>query len=245
VHIELDTGMHRLGFMPDEVPALLDVLRGTRKLHVASIFSHLAASEDPAQDGFTREQIALFRALSAPIIDALGHVPLLHLANSAGATRFPEARFDMVRLGIGLHGIGADATESAYLRATETVRTVIAQVKEVPAGDSISYGWRTRTTRTTRIAVLPIGYADGLSRRLGEGRGRMWINGQAAPTIGVICMDMCMVDVTGIDCAPGDDAILFSPAHPLLDYARDLGTIGYEALTSISPRVKRVFVHGE
>ncbi len=244
VHIKLDTGMHRLGFMPDQLPELLEALRGSRKLRVASILSHLAASEDPAQDDLTRGQIALFRSLSQTIIGALGYAPLLHIANSAGATRFPEARFDMVRLGIGLHGIGADPKETDLLRPVETLRTVIAQVKEIPAGDSVSYGRKARITTPTRIAVLPIGYADGLSRKLGEGNGRVWIAGKEARTIGAICMDMCMVDVTHIACAAGEDAIVFSPAHPVQEYARDLGTIPYEALTSISPRVKRVFVHG-
>ncbi|MBK9421980.1 MAG: bifunctional UDP-N-acetylmuramoyl-tripeptide:D-alanyl-D-alanine ligase/alanine racemase [Flavobacteriales bacterium] len=244
VHIKLDTGMHRLGFMPNEVPELLEALRGTKQLRISSILSHLAASEDPAHDAFTREQIGLFRQLSAAISEALGYSPLLHIANSAGATRFPEARFDMVRLGIGLHGIGADAQETALLQPVETLRTVIAQIKDIPAGDSISYGRRARTTGATRIAVLPIGYADGLSRKLGEGKGRVWINGQEARTIGAICMDMCMVDVSGLHCALGDDAVVFSPAHPVQEYARDLGTIPYEALTAISPRVKRVFVHG-
>jgi alanine racemase len=244
VHIKLDTGMHRLGFMPSEVPDMLEVLRGTKTLRVASILSHLAASEDPQHDVFTREQIALFRSLSAAVMDTLGYAPLLHIANSAGATRFPEARFDMVRLGIGLHGIGANAQETAQLQPVETLRTVIAQIKEIPAGDSISYGRKVHVTKATRIAVLPIGYADGLSRRLGESRGRVWINGKEARTVGAICMDMCMVDVSGIACAAGDDAIVFNATHPVQEYARDLGTIAYEALTSISPRVKRVFVHG-
>ncbi|MBS1941620.1 MAG: bifunctional UDP-N-acetylmuramoyl-tripeptide:D-alanyl-D-alanine ligase/alanine racemase [Bacteroidetes bacterium] len=242
IHLKLDTGMHRLGFLPQDMPALLEALRSAKPLHVASIFSHLAASENPQQDAFTRGQIALFKELSARLIDALGYAPLLHIANSAAATRFPEARLDMVRLGIGLHGIGADAEETAQLRPVETLRTVIAQVKELGAGESVSYGRKALLTAPARIAVLPIGYADGLSRRLGEGRGRVWVHGEEARTVGAICMDMCMVDVTNIPCAAGDDAIVFSPQHPLQDYARDLGTIPYEALTSISPRVKRVFI---
>ncbi|MEO7080474.1 MAG: alanine racemase, partial [Flavobacteriales bacterium] len=244
VHIKLDTGMHRLGYLPNEVPELIEALRGNKKLRIASILSHLAASEDPQHDAFTREQIALFRSLSSAITDVLGYQPLLHLANSAGATRFPEARFHMVRLGIGLHGMGANAEETAQLRPVDTLRTVIAQVKEIPIGDSISYGRKVRVATPTRIAVLPIGYADGLSRRLGEGRGRVWIHGQEARFLGAICMDMCMVDVTQIACVPGEDAFLFSAEHPVQEYAADLGTISYEALTSISPRVKRVFVHG-
>jgi alanine racemase len=242
IHLKLDTGMHRLGFLPEDLPDLLEALRQRGKLRVASIFSHLAASEEPQHDAFTQKQIVLFHTLAAQIIATLGYKPLLHIANSAGATRFPEARFDMVRIGIGLHGIGADAKETALLRPVETLRTVIAQVKEIPAGDTVSYGRKGKVERPMRIAVLPIGYADGLSRRLSEGHGRVWIHGQQARTVGAVCMDMCMVDVSGIPCAPGDDAIVFSPQQPLQDYANDLGTIPYEALTSISPRVKRVFV---
>jgi alanine racemase len=244
VHVKLDTGMHRLGFMPDEMPALLDALRGERQLRVASILSHLAVSEDPRHDAFTRTQLALFRTMAERIKEVLGEAPLLHIANSAGATRFPEARFDMVRLGIGLHGIGADADETTRLRPVETLRTVIAQVKAVPAGESIGYGRKGMANTPLRIAVLPIGYADGLNRRLGEGRGRAWVHGSEARTVGTICMDMCMVDVTDIRCREGDEAVFFSPLHPLQQFANDLGTIPYEALTSISPRVKRVFVHG-
>jgi alanine racemase len=204
----------------------------------------LAASEDPQHDVFTREQIALFRSLSAAVMDTLGYAPLLHIANSAGATRFPEARFDMVRLGIGLHGIGANAQETAQLQPVETLRTVIAQIKEIPAGDSISYGRKVHVTKATRIAVLPIGYADGLSPPLGEGNGRVWINGKEARTVGAICMDMCMVDVTASLARPVTMPSCSMQLHPVQEYARDLGTIAYEALTSISPRVKRVFVHG-
>lgn len=242
VHLKLDTGMHRLGFTPQELPALLGELRHRPRLQVASIFSHLAASEDPRNDAFTRQQIATFRQLSTTLSEALGYKPLLHIANSAAITRFPEARLDLVRLGIGLHGIGADEAETAQLRPVETLRTVVAQVKEIPAGESISYGRKTVLGEPARVAVLPIGYADGLPSRLGEGRGRVWIAGQEAPILGAVCMDMCMVNVTNIPCAPGDEAIVFSPEHPVQHYAADLGTIPYEALTGISPRVKRVFV---
>jgi alanine racemase len=149
----------------------------------------------------------------------------------------------MVRLGIGLHGIGANEAETHQLLPTVTLRTVVAQVKTVPKGDSVGYG-RAIAERDMRIATLPIGYADGLSRRLGNGQGKIWIHGKAAPFVGGICMDMCMVDVTNIDCSVEDDAILFGPGLPLGLYARDLGTIPYEALTSISSRVRRVYTHG-
>ena len=244
VHIKIDTGMHRLGFTQVDMPALLEALRGTGIPRVASILSHLAASEDPQHDAFTRKRIADFRAMADRIGDVLGYRPLWHIANSGAATRFPEARFDMVRIGIGLHGIGVDDVETSTLMPTVTLRTVIAQVKTIPPGDSVSYGRRFIAARETRIATLPIGYADGLSRRLGNGVGKVWIHNKPAPFVGSICMDMCMVDVSGIDCAVGDEAIVFSAEHPLQDYARDLGTIPYEALTSISQRVRRVYVQG-
>jgi alanine racemase len=244
VHIKLDTGMHRLGFTAADLPELLEALRGIRAPRVASILSHLAASEDPQQDTFTRRQIADFQTMAERIGEVLGYRPLWHVANSSGAARFPEAHFDMVRLGIGLHGIGVDEAETARLHPTVTLRTVIAQVKTVPPGESVSYGRRFIAERETRVATLPIGYADGLSRRLGNGVGKVWIDGKAAPFLGSICMDMCMVDVSGIECAVGHEVILFGPEHPLQEYARDLGTIPYEALTSISQRVRRVYVQG-
>jgi alanine racemase len=242
IHIKLDTGMHRLGFQGSDLDALLNILVGA-PVHVASILSHLAASEDPRQDAFTREQIMRFTTMAERIIQVLGYRPLLHIANSGGITRFPEAHFDLVRVGIGLHGIGVDDVETAQLRPVATLRTVIAQVKDIPAGDGIGYGRLGTVDRPRRIAVLPIGYADGFLRRLGNGAGRVHINGREARTVGNICMDMCMVDVTAIPCTVGDSAIVFGTEPTLLQYAENLGTIPYEALTSISGRVKRVYLH--
>jgi len=241
VHIKLDTGMHRLGFSVAEFPHLVEALRDPGRVRVASILSHLAASEDPQHDLFTRKQISAFTEMAARLAEVLGYSPLRHIANSGAVARFPEAHLDMVRLGIGLHGVGVDAAETRRLLPTATLRTVIAQVKTIPAGDSVSYGRRFVAERETRIAVLPIGYADGLSRRLGNGVGKVWIHGKPAPFLGSICMDMCMVDVTDTPCRPDDPAIVFGPEHPLQDYAHDLGTIPYEALTSISARVRRVY----
>ncbi|MGV3637246.1 MAG: alanine racemase, partial [Flavobacteriales bacterium] len=234
-------GMHRLGFHADEVPALLHALNDA-PIRVASILSHLAASEDAEHDAFTRQQINAFRSAAERIIAVLGYRPLLHIANSGAITRFAEAHFDMVRLGIGLHGIGATAEETAALRPVATLRTVVAQVKDIPAGDSIGYGRRARAEHPRRIATLPIGYAGGFLRPLGNGQGRVSINGHTAHTTGNICMDMCMVDVTDIPCRTNDEVIVFG-AEPSLDqYASDLGTIPYEALTSIAQRVKRVYM---
>ena len=244
VHIKIDTGMHRLGFTENDLPWLIERLRHAPYLRVASLFSHMAASEDPAQDAFTRQQIDAFTFAAQRIGEVLPERPLWHIANSGGTTRFPEAHFDMVRLGIGLHGVGVDPVETARLRPANALRTVIAQVKDIPARDSIGYGRSFTATAAMRIAILPIGYADGLSRRLGNGAGRVFVNGKAAPFVGSICMDMCMVDVTTIPCAAGDEVHVFNAEHPLTEYAASLGTIPYEALTSISQRVKRVYVHG-
>jgi len=244
VHIKLDTGMHRLGFVDHDLAELLDALREQRTLKVASIFSHLVASEDPLEDAFTRAQIAAFTGMAIAINDVLGYKPLWHMANSGGITRWPSAHFDMVRVGIGLHGIGIDAKETAQLLPVASLRTPIAQLKTLSAGDTVGYNRRGMINSDRVIATLPIGYADGFSRRLGNGVGRVWINGQAAPLIGNVCMDMCMVDVTGIACSVGDLAVVFDAAHPVSEVARDMGTIPYEALTGISQRVKRVYVQG-
>lgn len=244
VHIKLDTGMHRLGFVEREIPELLNTLRERGSLKVASILSHLVASEEPAQDDFTRAQITSFTRMATAIGEVLGYRPLWHIANTAGITRWPEAHFDMVRVGIGLHGIGANTEETAKLMPTVTLRTPIAQLKQLSTGDTVGYNRRGVIQGDRTIATLPIGYADGLSRRLGNGAGRVWIAGKAAPIVGNVCMDMCMVDVTGIACSVGDMAFLFDREHPVSEVAKDMGTIPYEVLTGISQRVKRVYTMG-
>jgi alanine racemase len=243
VHVKLDTGMHRLGFQPHDLPALLEALHGA-PLHVASILSHLSASEDPRHDAFTRVQLERFRRMADAIVGVLGYSPLRHIANSGAIVRFPEAHFDMVRVGIGLHGIGANDQETALLLPVASLRTVVAQVKDIPAGESIGYGRGALEERPRRIAILPIGYADGFPRRLGHGQGRVHIRGTELRTVGSICMDMCMVEIGDHPCAVGDEVVVFGSAPSLAQYASDLGTIPYEALTSISTRVKRVHLHG-
>jgi len=243
IHVKLDTGMHRLGFTEDEQAELLSLLRNAPQLRVASVLSHLVASDAPEHDAFTHEQLAAFTRMAGAITSALGYKPLWHIANTGAIARLPETHLDMVRLGIGLHGIGANARETALLRHTTTLRVPIAQIKTIANGETVGYNrsWIAKGERV--IATLPIGYADGLSRRLSNGVGRVWINGHAAPIVGTVCMDMCMVDVTGIACAVGDMAIVFDPAHPITEVAQAMGTIPYEVLTSISQRVKRVYVH--
>ncbi|HRH37298.1 MAG TPA: bifunctional UDP-N-acetylmuramoyl-tripeptide:D-alanyl-D-alanine ligase/alanine racemase [Flavobacteriales bacterium] len=244
VHIKLDTGMHRLGFVESELALLLDALRNEPKLKVASILSHLVASEDPVQDEFTRTQLAAFTRMATAIGEVLGYKPLWHIANSAGTSRWPQAHFDMVRVGIGLHGIGVDEEETKRLMPTLTLRAPIAQIKQLTTGDTVGYNRKGIINGERTIATLPLGYADGFSRRLGNGVGCVWVNGQRAPIIGNVCMDMCMVDVSGIACQVGDMAIVFDAQHPVTEVAQAMGTIPYEVLTGISQRVKRVYVRG-
>jgi len=248
VHIKLDTGMHRLGFSQGELDELIERITQNQALKVRSVFSHLAGSEDPDLDPFTKEQFRLFIGMSEKIRQAVGYPVLRHMLNSAGISRFPEDQFDMVRLGIGLYGIGIDKMEQQHLRNVSTLRSSIIQIKSVNAGETIGYNRIGRTGRNSLIAIVPIGYADGLDRKLGNGRGHLLVNGFHAPIIGSICMDLCMVDITeivqtGISVKEGDPVIVFGDDIPLTALAETLETIPYEILTGISRRVKRIYFH--
>jgi len=245
VHLKLDTGMRRLGFDEADLPELMGLLRThAAQLPVASLMTHLAAADEPTHDDFTREQLASFRRMAGQVEDALGHAVLKHALNSAGILRFPEAQFDMVRLGIGLYGVDASGQDSDALRPVSQLRTTVSQIKTLPAGHTVGYGRRGVASATERrIATLAIGYADGYDRRFGNGVGTVLIHGQAAPLVGSVCMDMCMVDVTHIPQArAGDLAVVFGAGLPLPELAGRIGTIAYELLTNVSERVKRVFV---
>lgn len=241
IHIKLDTGMHRLGFDPSELDELIKRLLTNPMLKVGSVFSHLATSDEPAFDDFTRQQIETFRQLSNRFIQAFDYPVLRHILNSAGISRFPDADFDMVRLGIGLYGIGCTEAEQAMLENVSTLRSSISQIKKIRSWESVSYNRRWVAERDTRVGIIPIGYADGLSRRLGNGKGHLLLNGSLAPIIGSVCMDMCMIDLTGIDAKEGDDVIVFGKELPITKLATDLETIPYEILTCVSRRVKRVY----
>ncbi|WP_088653216.1 bifunctional UDP-N-acetylmuramoyl-tripeptide:D-alanyl-D-alanine ligase/alanine racemase [Geofilum rhodophaeum] len=239
IHLKVDSGMYRLGFFEEEAEQLLAHLRRMPQLQVASVFSHLAGSDEARHDAFTREQAAVFQRFCAQLQGGL-EVPFLrHLLNSAGVERFPQFQFDMVRLGIGLYGIGA-ASDGA-LQTVATLKTYISQIKTVKAGATIGYGRRGVLPEGSRIAVLPIGYADGLSRGLSNGRGGVNIGGQMVPIVGNICMDMCMVDVSRLSVKEGDEVVVFGEEPSVSEVAELLGTIPYEILTGISRRVKRVY----
>jgi len=235
VHIKLDTGMHRLGFQETEIEAAIPVLKQP-EFRIASVFSHLAASGKPELDEFTLAQISKFKRMAGLI----GEIPGadLHILNSAGIERFPEAQFGMVRLGIGLHGIGG----TGDLIPVSSFKTTISQVRTVPGGESVGYSRSGFTERPSRIATIPVGYADGLNRRLGNGTGRVWVGAVSAPIIGDICMDMTMIDVTGINVLEGDTVEIFGKQQRVTEVAKQAGTIPYEILTSIPERVKRVYL---
>ncbi len=246
VHIKLDTGMHRLGFNPADMDQLASLLKDNPHIQVASIFSHLAASEDPKEDSFTAQQGHLFKRMCDVLTNALSYKPLCHLCNSAGIVRHPSLHFDMVRLGLGLYGVDSSHQLQNKLKQISTLRTSIAQVRHVPAGDSIGYGHHTIAERDMRIATICIGYADGYPRTLGNGKAHVLIHGKPASTIGSICMDMCMVDISGIpDAKEGDEAVIFDSRLTVTQLASWAGTISYEIMTSISQRVKRVYVNEE
>jgi alanine racemase len=242
IHIKLDTGMHRLGFEAKDVPALIKKLKQYPFLKVKSIFSHLVASDNPDFDDFTHLQIKIFSSLSEHIIAALGYPVLRHICNSGGISRFPEAHFDLVRLGIGLYGVGATKEEQKNLLNVSSLKTTISQVKNLNEGDTVGYNRRGKITKPTTIATIPIGYADGLNRKLGNGVGNLYVNGKPAPIVGSVCMDMCMIDVTGLNAKEGDEVIVFNSFETLKNLADTLGTITYEILTSVSARVKRVYL---
>ena len=239
VHIKLDTGMHRLGFMPEDMPQLIKLLKSQTALIPRSVFSHLAGSDDKHFDSFTRKQIEIFENATQELQQAFSHKILRHICNSAGIERFPGAQFDMVRLGIGLYGI--NPVNNSILHNVSSLYTTILQIKNVPQNETVGYGRKGVLARNSRIAALPIGYADGLNRHLGNGRGYCLVNGQKAPYVGNICMDVCMIDVTSIDCKEGDRVEIFGDHLPVTVLSDTLNTIPYEVLTSISTRVKRIY----
>ncbi len=242
IHIKLDTGMHRLGFMEDEVDLLGRAVHLDSSLRIASIFSHLSCADIPSEDEFTRKQIELFDYMSSQLIEWLDYTPLRHIANSAGIVRFPEAAFDMCRLGLGLYGYGFEHNDE--LIPVASLSTRIVQIKQLRRGESVGYGRTARLERDTTIATIPVGYADGLDRHLGGGRWSVGIAGKRAPIIGRVCMDSAMIDITDIEGVQvGDKVTIFSAERGLTleDMAATLGTISYEIMTSISSRVKRIY----
>lgn len=242
VHIKLDTGMHRLGFMSTELKELTDYLKECPQVTVKSIYSHLAVADEPDCDNYTLEQIELFQKNAGAISENIGYKPMYHILNSAGIERFTRYQFDMVRLGIGIYGVSV--VEGVELAPVASFKCKILQIKHLtPKDGAIGYGRHGHISpEGTTIATIPVGYADGLDRHLGRGNCSFYVNGKPAPTIGNICMDMCMLDITGIDAKVGDTVTIFGKAPTVGEIAATLGTIPYEILTSVPRRIERVIV---
>lgn len=241
IHIKVETGMMRLGFFPEEIEELGQQLAAFKKIRIASVFSHLAAADSDQHLDFSKHQIQRFETAAQLLREKTGQTFLKHLLNSAGILRFPEATFDMVRLGIGLYGVEVNSWFQDHLEPVSSLRTSISQVKDVKPGDSIGYNRKGKMEAGGKIAVIAIGYADGFRREFSNGHARVWIKGMACPTIGNVCMDMTMVDVSHVACEEGDEVVIFEKIQDLVSLANAAHTIPYEILTGVGQRVKRIF----
>lgn len=242
VHLKFNTGLNRLGFDEKDVSWVTQEARNTKALKVASIFSHLAASEDPNEKEFTTAQIDLFTKIASGLTTQMSHKPFLHQTNTSALFNYPAAQFDVVRTGIGLYGYGNTASEDAQLQPVATLKTVISQIHNIAPGESVGYNRGYQASETMRIATLPLGHADGISRAFGNGMGYVFINGKKAAIVGNVCMDMLMVNVSDIDCEEGDEVVVFGQGASAVSLAAKVNSISYELLTAVSQRVKRVVV---
>lgn len=239
IHLKMDTGMNRLGFVQEDMDNIISIIMSQPEVRVQSIFSHLAGSDQSRHDDFTNQQIELFKACANKLEESLGYQVQKHILNSAGIENFPEHQLDMVRLGIGVYGTSSSVKN---LEPIGKLKTIITQIKDTPKGSSIGYSRNGFAEKDLTIAIIPIGYADGFSRSLSKGRGHVLINGKLAPVIGNVCMDMALINVTGIECKEGDEVIIFGRERPIEDLAKEMETISYEVMTSISQRVVRVYL---
>ena len=242
ISLKIDSGMHRLGFDENEISELISLLKENEHIKIESIFSHLAATDEEIHDDFTNQQIEKFSTVADLISREFDYHIDRHILNSNGIVRFNQAQYDMVRLGIGLYGVSSEEETQSKLLPASTLKSKIAQIKKIPKGETVGYNRGGIAIEELTIATIPVGYADGLSRKLGNGNWEMIVKGERAPIVGNVCMDMVMIDITNIDCKEGDEAYVFSDENSITDMAECIGTIPYEILTSYSPRVLRVFV---
>jgi alanine racemase len=241
IHLKIDTGMHRLGFGAEDIEELIKLLSANKNLHVASIYTHLAGSDEAQHDDFSNAQVQSFLECASKISGVLSYNPILHAINTPGILRLPQWQLDMVRLGVGLYGVDP-TTDKHPLKVVATLKTVISQIKKLQLGESIGYGRKGVAKEPLTTATIAIGYADGYSRAFSRGVGAVSVNGQVAKVIGNVCMDMTMINVTGLDVKEGDEVIIFGTAMPIENVANSINTIPYEILTNTSSRVKRIFV---
>lgn len=243
IHLKLDTGMHRLGFEKDDLPELIEILIQNRQLKAVAIFTHLVASDNALHDDFTNEQLKEFNLMYNQLTTSLKYKPIKHVLNTSGITRWKDAQFDMVRIGIGLYGFDSALGDRSTLRTVAVLKTTITQVKTLKAGETVGYSRTGLMKKAGKIATVKIGYADGYNRKFGNGVGKMLVNGKLIPTIGSICMDMCMLDFGDLEVNVGDEVIVFNEQHTIANLAAQIDTIPYEILTNISQRVKRVYFY--
>ena len=239
IHIKFNTGLNRLGFWEKDVDYIASQLKNNKAVKVASIFSHLAASEDLNEQSFTKTQISNFKSITENFISTIGYKPLMHLCNTSGVLNFPEAHLDMVRSGIGLYGYGNSASETKNLKPIASLKSVISQIHSIKKGETVGYNRAFKSDAFKKTATIPIGHADGVGRHYGNSKGFVFINGEKANIIGNVCMDMIMIDVTHIDCNEGDEVIIFDSLYTAENLAESANTISYELITSISRRIKR------
>ena len=240
IHLKFNTGLNRLGFKANEMKFIVSRLHGNKTISIASIFSHLAASEDKNEVEYSLEQISEFKKIGENFVKCFGYQPMMHMTNTSGIINYPQAHFDMVRLGIGLYGFANNKEETLKLRNVLTLKSIISQINKVKKGDSVGYNRAYKAAKNMKTATIPIGHADGISRRLGNTVGYVYINNNKAFIVGNVCMDMIMVDVTHINCKEGDSVIIYKNQQHIEDLASKIGTIPYELLTAISQRVRRV-----
>ena len=243
IHLKFNTGLNRLGFSKEEIPLIIDCIKKSKYVKIKSILSHLAASEDVNEQDFTLRQINNFKQIIQEVCRQLKYTPIAHILNTSGVINYPEAQFDMVRIGIGLYGFGNDKTETSHLKNSHILKSTISQIHLVKMGETVGYNRAFVANKNTKIATIPIGHADGLSRKLGNGNGSVTILNQKALIVGNVCMDMIMVDVTDIKCKEGDDVFIFKTQEDILAISSESETISYEILTMISQRIKRTLVY--
>jgi alanine racemase len=240
IHLKFNTGLNRLGLWHNDIPLILSKIKASDHIRVASIFSHLAASEDPNEKDFTIGQINNFAAIVKHIYQHLDYEPMIHTLNTSGVINYPQAQFDMVRIGIGMYGFGNDNAETSQLKNTHTLTSIISQIHMIEPGETVGYNRAYVSKGYSKTATIPIGHADGISRKLGNGKGFVTIHNQKAPIIGNVCMDMLMVDITKIDCKEGDTVVIFDHQQTIEYFAEAAETISYEIITAISQRVQRI-----
>lgn len=243
IHLKFNTGLNRLGFSKNDIPEISNQLHTQNAVKMIAVLSHLAATEDLNETAFTTLQLKHFEVICEQLEAFFSYKPLKHVLNTSGIINYPQAQLDMVRSGIGLYGYGNDADVDKELKPVATLKTIIAQKHCIPSGESVGYNRKYKSNSETITATLPLGHADGIGRQYGQGKTYVLVNGKLAPIVGNVCMDMIMVDVTGIECAEGDEVIIFGKGLPASEFSKTAQTISYELITGLSQRVKRVIVN--